>query len=324
MQLIIDTANTNISVKNKLFYIQKETMTKQISPKRISSIAITTNCTLNTAAIKLAAQNQIPIYFFNHFGTLQARMGSPYFVNIATLRKKQIQFYNTPEATNWIINILHKKVQLQIETLKRLAKQQKSYKTATIREIEKTTRLLNTSTQYKNKPIELCRKNILGIEGALNKNYFRALQCFLPDNMKFSKRTRQPALDYFNAALNYLYGMTYSVVESGVFAKGLDPFVGYMHTDNYTKTALVFDLIEPVRPLIDRMLINLCIDGELNEHHFSAKKQGFWINKAGKRILIPTFNEYLDQKINIDNKVLKLKNIIYAHSNELGNLIMNF
>jgi len=85
MQIIIDTANTRISVKNNTFLIENNTKSTQISPKRISSIAITTNCTLNAASIKLAALNEVPIYFFNNFGTLQARLWSPYFKNIATL-----------------------------------------------------------------------------------------------------------------------------------------------------------------------------------------------------------------------------------------------
>ena len=323
MQIIIDTADTSITVKNKVFLIERGKFSKQISPKRITSIAITTNCTLNTSAIRLAALNQIPIYFFNNFGTMHARISSPYFTNIADLRKKQLQFYNTEQATNWILEILSIKVNTQIETLKRLSKKQTKLKTETKENIEKLKNGIIKSKKYKNIPIESCRKNILGIEGSLSKQYFRAIQCFLPPQMKFSKRTRQPAQDYFNAALNYLYGMTYSIVESGVFAKGLDPFVGYMHTDNYLKTSLVFDLIEPIRPLIDRMLINLCIEEKLNETHFVAKQNGgFWINKAGKRILIPTFNEYLHQRIRTSGRVQKLKDIIYSYSNQLGNQIL--
>lgn len=324
MQIIIDTADTSITVVNKVFLIERGKFSKQISPKRITSIAITTNCTINTSAIRLAAINQIPIYFFNNFGTIQARMTSPYFINIAELRKKQLQFYNTPKATNWILEILTKKTNLQIETLKRLAKKQTKHKQETKLKIEQLIEILNKSKQYKNIPIDSCRKNILGIEGILSKQYFRAIQCFLPETMKFNKRTRQPAKDYFNAALNYLYGMTYSIVESGVFAKGLDPFVGYMHTDNYLKTSLVFDLIEPIRPLIDRLLINLCIEEKLNETHFVPKEQGFWINKAGKRIIIPTFNEYLHQRIRTSGRVQKLKDIIYSYSNDLGNQINNY
>ncbi len=322
MQLIIDTADTHISVKNKTFYIEKESIQKQISPKRITSIAITVNCTINTAAIKLAVNNQIPIYFFNHFGTLQARMGSPYFTNLAIIRKKQLLFYNSEQATNWILKIMQEKVSFQIETLQRLSNKKPKFKEETLLKIKKMQQTLKTTNTYKNTPIDDCRNNLLGLEGMMSKTYFKAINNFLPAEIQFTKRSRRPALDYFNAALNYLYGMTYSIVESGVFAKGLDPFVGFMHTDNYLKTSLVFDLIEPIRPLIDRMLIDICMANQLHKSHFIPKDQGYWLSKEGKRLLIPTFNDYLYKRIKVANKVQRLKDIIYSYSNELGNLIL--
>ncbi len=321
MQIIIDTANTRISVKNNTFLIENDTKSKQISPKRISSIAITTNCTLNAASIKLAALNEVPIYFFNNFGTLQARLWSPYFKNIATLRKKQLLFYNTPQATNWLINILVRKTRLQTELIKRLQKKNNTDFTLIQVATEKVEQILGTSENYSGQPIEKCRNQLLGIEGSLSRKYFQILQVFLPEQFKFEKRSRRPATDYFNAALNYLYGMTYSIVESGVFAKGLDPFIGYMHTDNYQKTSLVFDLIEPIRPLIDGLLIDLCIDNLLDDTHFIQKQHGFWINKKGKRVLIPAFNDYLYKRLKVNNKIRRFKDIIYQESNSLGNLI---
>jgi CRISPR-associated protein Cas1 len=42
--------------------------------------------------------------------------------------------------------------------------------------------------------------------------------------------------------LNYSYGVLYSLVEKACILAGLDPFVGFLHTDNYNKKSLVFDL----------------------------------------------------------------------------------
>ncbi|MCD4793390.1 MAG: CRISPR-associated endonuclease Cas1 [Bacteroidales bacterium] len=321
MQLIINTADTRMTVKNKAFYIESKTRNRQISPKRITSIAVTVNCTINSAVIKLAALNEIPIYFFNNFGTMQARMWSPYFKNIATLRKKQILFYNTPQASNWVILTLTKKTNLQTETLQQLNKRTIKYAKQTETAIYSIKQILQKAQAYKNQPIENCRNNLLGIEGSICKKYYDALQVYLPESFRFKSRSRRPATDYFNAALNYLYGMTYSVVESGIFAKGLDPFTGYMHTDNYLKTALVFDLIEPIRPLIDRILIELCTEEKLNDTHFIPKEQGYWLSKTGKTVIIPSFNEYLYKRVKVFDKVRRIKDVIYHESNDLGNLI---
>ena len=169
--------------------------------------------------------------------------------------------------------------------------------------------------------IAALRATLMGLEGSISRYYFKALGSFLPEDFHFEKRSRRPALDYFNACLNYLYGMTYSVVEGGVFAKGLDPFIGFLHTDFYKRTSLVFDLIEPIRPLIDRRLTELILNGELDASHFIPKEQGYWLSKKGKRIVIPSFNAYLNQRIKFRSSTMRLKDHIYGLSNELGNLI---
>ncbi len=321
MQLIIDTANTSISVKNRSFFISNQSVQRIINPARVDSIAITSNCSLNTAAIKLAALHQVPIYIFNALGQVQARLWSPYFTNTAELRKLQLKFYDTPAATAWIIELLKRKTILQIQTLYQLTRGKDSQ----LKQIEPEIRLMsenvNKFESLRAMQIDECRSSILGIEGNISKLYFKNLSVLMPEPFNFAKRSRQPALDYFNAALNYLYGMTYSVVESGVFAKGLDPFAGYLHTDNYIKTSLVFDLIEPVRPLIDRLLAEMCLDGLLFPGHFVQKAPGYWLSKTGKRTLIPAFNEYMNRRVKVNDRVMRVKDHIFNESFSLGRLI---
>jgi len=321
MQLVIDTSKTNLSVKNNSFFIKNRSTERIVNPRRLTSIAITTNCLINISAIKLAAENQVPIYIFNALGEIQARMYSPYFSNTAELRKQQLKFYDTVDATKWGISIIKRKSTLYIQTLKQMSRN----RTGIVDQVDKDTLIMNdliTSLDSSaNNKLDECRNTLLGIEGNLSKLYFKNLSLLMPAPFQFEKRSRQPALDYFNSALNYLYGMTYSVVENGIFAKGFDPFAGYLHTDNYLKTSLVFDLIEPVRPLIDRLLIELCIGGNLSPAHFDQKLPGYWLNKEGKRVLIPAFNEYLFRRLKVEDKVMKVKDLIFNESFALGRFI---
>lgn len=321
MQVIIDTANTQISVKNRCFYIKNKGTQRQISPKRISSIAIITNCTINSSAIKLAANNQVPILFFNNFGTIQARLWSPYFINIAELRKKQLLFADSYYATEWVCSILLRKANEQINNLNYFASKKTKYKNEVDAIKENIQKIITKIEDISDKKICDIRNILMGYEGSISRHYFKAFNLFLPVDFRFDVRSRRPAMDYFNAALNYLYGMTYSVVESGVFAKGLDPFIGFLHTDSYRKTTLVFDLIEPIRPIIDKILIDLIMENKLMPEHFVNKVQGYWISKKGKRIIIPSFNEYLQKRIKMGNSVKRFKDHIYWESNLLGNMI---
>ena len=321
MQLIIDTSSTKLSVRNKAFFIANKSVSRIISPKRIDSIAITTHCDINAAAIKLAAQHQIPLYIYNNFGTLQARVCSPFLVNTADLRRKQLLFYYKAEATEWVIDMLHKKTGLQIGLLKQLANRKPKNKDQISIAEKSMLQILGKTQELKQQNIDEARATLLGIEGSISRMYYKHLALFVTPPFDFKARTRRPAMDYFNAGLNYLYGMTYSIVENGIYAKGLDPFSGFMHTDYPRKQSLVFDMIEPVRPLIDKMWMQHIIDRQITEKHFIKKEQGYWLNKEGKRILIPAVNTYLKKRLKINNTMYVLKNYIYHLSNDLGELI---
>jgi CRISPR-associated protein Cas1 len=49
--------------------------------------------------------------------------------------------------------------------------------------------------------------------------------------------------------------MLYSQVESAILSIGLDSSLGILHRDGYAKPTLSYDLIEPFRPVIDKLLI---------------------------------------------------------------------
>src|SRR5690606_11797624 len=103
--------------------------------------------------------------------------------------------------------------------------------------------------------ISSVRNTLLGNEGSMAHLYWKILSVTLPTGFMFETRSKFPAKDPFNAALNYLYGIMYTQVEMAVYTVGLDPALGIFHTDQYQKPALAFDLIEPFRAWADRFLL---------------------------------------------------------------------
>ncbi len=59
-----------------------------------------------------------------------------------------------------------------------------------------------------------------------------------------------------NAILNYAYGVLESQVRQATVTAGLDPTIGYLHTSRPGRMALVYDLMEPLRPQIDRLVLD--------------------------------------------------------------------
>ncbi len=89
------------------------------------------------------------------------------------------------------------------------------------------------------------------------------------------------AADPINAMLNYLYALVEAEARIACLTMGLDPGMGMLHYDYPGRDSLVSDVMEPVRPLVDRWLLDL-----LQERTFSAR-EFFETRDGGCRLLSP-------------------------------------
>jgi CRISPR-associated protein Cas1 len=86
----------------------------------------------------------------------------------------------------------------------------------------------------------------------------------------FDSRSRRPALDPVNAALNFAYGLLLADCIRAVVACGLDPHAGFLHSSERNKPALALDLSEEFRaPIADSVVLGVFNNGELRAASFS-------------------------------------------------------
>ncbi|MEQ8209567.1 MAG: type II CRISPR-associated endonuclease Cas1 [Lacipirellulaceae bacterium] len=71
---------------------------------------------------------------------------------------------------------------------------------------------------------------------------------------------RDQSLDDGNALLNYGYTVLRAIVARAICAAGLHPSLGVHHHNKYATYPLADDLMEPVRPLVDREVVGLLVD----------------------------------------------------------------
>lgn len=324
MQIVLDSKGLTLRRKRNSFYIESDKSSRTIAPSKVSSIAITSDCVIHANAIRLAVKNQIPILIFDRIGKAEAMMWSPYFESIATLRRRQVQFAESAEATKWIIQLFELKTEHQIANLQYLQKRRPALSEDLGNKIVKIKGYVKAFAGFEEQLLKDCANNLMGTEGNIARTYWQSVSLCLPEEYQFEKRSRQPAQDKFNAALNYLYGMTYTVVESAIFAAGLDPHLGLLHSDAYRKATLSFDLIEPFRAWIDRLLIDQCIAGTLKNSFFTSNKHGTFLNKNGKAFIIPMFNKFMRDSRRFQQKDLSNRNQIYSVAKALATKMRTF
>lgn len=77
-----------------------------------------------------------------------------------------------------------------------------------------------------------------------------------------------------NAMMNYVYGMLESQVRIAAVTAGLDPTQGFLHANRPGRVALVYDLMEPLRPKVDLLLMKFLMNRKFSPSDFIMNVAG--------------------------------------------------
>ena len=86
-------------------------------------------------------------------------------------------------------------------------------------------------------------------------------------------------------------------VEKSLILAGLDPYVGFLHRDDYNHKSLVYDFIEPYRIWADKTVFTLFSGKKVNQACYETVTGGISLNSEGKKLLMEHYNEYLEHEV---------------------------
>jgi len=112
------------------------------------------------------------------------------------------------------------------------------------------------------------------------------------------------------------------MVEKACIIAGLDPYIGFMHADNYNKKSLVFDLIEPFRTYADETVVYLFSKRKIKKEYFDEIPGGLTLNKKGKVVLIQAINERFEKKIKYGGRNIKTRDTIQFECHKIANSLI--
>ena len=117
-----------------------------------------------------------------------------------------------------------------------------------------------------------------GIEGEAASLYFSVFDELIlqqKEAFRFQGRNRRPPLDAINALLSFVYTLLTNMTASALETVGLDPYVGFMHTDRPGRVSLALDLMEELRPVFaDRFVLSLINKRIVSPSGFYQKENG--------------------------------------------------
>lgn len=177
---------------------------------------------------------------------------------------------------------------------------------------------LQDSIDFLNHSIKRCNESVdfdflRGIEGEAAHVYFMALDNLIIHQKEYfymSKRSKRPPLDNFNSLISFLYTILSHDVQSALECVGLDPYVGFFHTERPGRASLALDVMEEFRTyLVDKLAVSLINKKQINEKGFIKKESGgVVINEETKKTIINAWQNrkrdvithpYLGEKVEI-------------------------
>jgi CRISPR-associated protein Cas1 len=148
-----------------------------------------------------------------------------------------------------------------------------------------------------------------GIEGDAARTYFDMFDHLIvqqKETFQFKGRSRRPPMDHVNALLSFIYMLLAADARCACECAGLDPAVGFLHTDRPGRPSLALDLMEELRPLLaDRLALSLINRQQVSSSGFETTESGAvrmndrtrkailtaWQRRKQKQLVHPFLNE---------------------------------
>lgn len=348
MQLHISTYGTYLHVKDAMFDVRRKgedgkLISVTYSAEKVTHILLATGTMLSVDAVRLAMRHNVDVVFLERDGDPLGRVWHTKLGSTTKIRNRQLEASLGAEGLRWVRAWLLAKLDSEtgfIRSLKKHRSQHAGYLDDKLIRLEALALSINTVEPPAGRPVCVAEvaDTLRGLEGTAGRLYFETLSYVLPTDYQFQGRSSRPAQDAFNAFLNYAYGMLYGKVEKTLMLAGLDPYLGFLHRDDYNQLSMVYDFIEPYRGWADEVVFRLFSAKKVNlrdadRAHVSevsgrrrtgsgetgsgsemgAMGRGWSLNAEGKALLVNAFNEFLDN----DPIRYRGRNLVRSHCIQL-------
>jgi CRISPR-associated protein Cas1 len=154
--------------------------------------------------------------------------------------------------------------------------------------------------------LKVLRRRLLPIEGRCSELYFKQILQLFPKDIRTANRRTFRAYDGLNNTFNLVYSLLKWKVHIALLKAKLEPFLGFLHSEEAGKPSLMCDMVELYRYMADDFLIKYCKG--ISYRDFVVKTEQYVPNRRGKREylndsmtnkLIKAFYGYLDWKVKI-------------------------
>lgn len=284
--LYVDRKNVALKSEGEaLVFMENDRRAGTIPLRSISRLIVRGDIQMSTSLLgKLGEKGIGVILLSGRKGTPSLFMGRAH--NDAARRVAQYRaFEDTAFCLERAKRLMTEKLSAQHEWLSLAAEAHPAHRRTIMGGVERIRAGLGKITTQKS------MRGLRGQEGAAANAYFSALAAVVPAGLGFEGRNRRPPRDPFNALLSLGYTLLHSQAVLAIHEAGFDPFIGFYHDLDFGRESLACDLVEPLRPEVDRFALGLFESKALGASDFSNTDTGCLLAKTGRSRFYAAFEE---------------------------------
>jgi len=299
--LYIEEQGSTLRIENERFRVthareSEELELIELPSIKVGQIVIFGACMITPAAMRHCLMQNIPIVLLSQQGKYYSRIESTDDVNIALERLQFERSTNEKFLFECAQNFVRAKLHNSGVLLKRHS-ETKPLNEPLHRAIARM-HLLEDALE-RAETIDAVR----GYEGEGAALYFSVFEeLFEPGTFTFKLRVRRPPTDPVNAMLSFGYSLLFNNIFSMARLHRLHPYVGFLHADKPQHPALISDLIEEFRTLIDGMVIGIINKQLIGLHEFTIARhddgtpKGCYLNDESRKTYLREFENLMHRE----------------------------
>ncbi|MEW5323216.1 type I-B CRISPR-associated endonuclease Cas1b [Geobacillus thermoleovorans] len=274
--------NGELRRKDNSLYFETEERKRYIPVENTNDIYIFGEVDVSKRFLEFAAQKEIIVHYFNHYGYYVGSFYPREHLNSGHVVLKQAEHYIDPGKRLELARLF---VQGSIRQMERVLK----YYRPRLSEPEKLEKALQSIEQ---EAVKLDQaetvEQLMAVEGHIREAYYASFDAIIrhPDFV-FDKRTKRPPHNRLNALISFGNSIVYTMCLSEIYKTYLDPRIGFLHSTNFRRFSLNLDIAEIFKPIIvDRLIFALVNKKMLSSKHFEKLTNGIVLNEEGRKLFV--------------------------------------
>ena len=247
---------SRLSFRNDNIVFEKERkIVNRVSVHKTFAVFISGDLSLTTNFIKRAKEHGVSVFFLKNnlemYGGLLTEAEGHY-----VLRGKQYGMSEV-EQLNMAKKLVANKVFNQIALLKQRTEGDER-KTLTLRAEDAKLKIVGIDNHHE----------LLGTEGNYSRQYFK--EHFA--SIGWRRRAPRTKEDIPNLLMDIGYTMLFNFTDSLLRLHGFDTYKGFYHRLFFQRRSLACDIMEPMRPLIDKQILKMYNLKQVSEKDFTISQ----------------------------------------------------